>query len=76
MPTDKKQIKEAIRREFKKCARDPVHFLRRYCYIQHPLKGKIKFDLFDYQEKTLKEHCKAKSGFQFKPWFSDSLPPP
>jgi len=47
MPTDKKQIKEAIRKEFKKCARDPVHFLRRYCYIQHPLKGKIKFDLFD-----------------------------
>jgi len=55
MPTDKKQLKEAIRQEFKKCAKDPVHFLRRYCYIQHPQKGKIKFDLYDYQEKTLKE---------------------
>ena len=55
MPTDKKQIKEAIRREFKKCAKDPVHFLKRYCYIQHPQKGKIKFELYDYQEKTLKE---------------------
>ena len=47
MSTDKK--------EFKKCAEDPAHFLRRYCYIQHPQKGKIKFDLYDYQEKTLKE---------------------
>ena len=55
MSTDKKQLKEAIRQEFKKCAEDPAHFLRRYCYIQHPQKGKIKFDLYDYQEKTLKE---------------------
>ena len=55
MPTDKKQLKEAIRQEFKKCAEDPAHFLRVYCYIQHPQKGKIKFDLYDYQEKTLRE---------------------
>mgnify|MGYP004306733579 CR=1 FL=1 len=55
MPTDKKQLKEAIRQEFKKCAEDPAHFLRAYCYIQHPQKGKIKFDLYDYQEKTLRE---------------------
>ena len=43
MPTDKTQLKEAIRQEFKKCAEDPAHFLRRYCYIQHPQQGKIKF---------------------------------
>ena len=55
MNTDKKQLKEAIRREFKKCAKDPVHFLRRYCYIQHPQKGKIKFDLYDFQDKMLDE---------------------
>ena len=29
--------------------------MRKYCLIQHPLKGKIKFDLYKFQEKTLNE---------------------
>ena len=48
-------IKKAIRREYVKCAEDPVYFLRKYSTIQHPQKGKIKFDLYDFQSATLKE---------------------
>ena len=50
---DKKQIKEAIKREFIKCAESPAYFMKKYCVIQHPIKGKIPFALYDFQEKTL-----------------------
>ena len=54
MPT-KKQIQETIRKEYVKCAMDPVYFMREYCYVQHPVKGKIKFDLYPFQESTLSD---------------------
>ena len=48
-------IKQAIQREYLECAKNPVHFMRKYCTIQHPTKGKIKFDLYDFQENMLTE---------------------
>ena len=48
-----KQIKDQLRDEYVKCALDPVYFMREYCYIQHPVKGKMKFDLYQFQERTL-----------------------
>ena len=48
-------LKQAIQREYLKCASDPVHFMRKYCTIQHPTKGKVKFDLYPYQERCLSE---------------------
>jgi hypothetical protein len=50
-----KSLKDVIKLEFSKCAKDPVHFMRKYCYIQHPHKGKIKFNLYPFQENTLTE---------------------
>jgi hypothetical protein len=47
------RIKEALVQEYIKCSQDPVHFMRKYCYIQHPMKGKIKFDLYKFQEDSL-----------------------
>ena len=38
-----KSIKDIIKDEFRKCAKDPVYFMRKYCMIQHPTKGKISF---------------------------------
>lgn len=48
-----KSLKEIIKDEYKKCATDPVHFMKKYCQIQHPKKGKIPFHLYPFQEKTL-----------------------
>ena len=48
-----KSLKDVIKLEFSKCAKDPVHFMKKYCYIQHPHKGKIKFNLYPFQETTL-----------------------
>ena len=51
--SDKKQLKEAIKREYAKCAQDPVYFLGKYGIIQHPVRGKVNFNLYDFQEKSL-----------------------
>ena len=48
-----KKIREGIKQEYVKCALDPVYFMKEYCYIQHPVKGKMKFNLYPFQEKTL-----------------------
>ncbi len=50
MSQDYKQI---IQREYLNCVKSPVHFMKKYCKIQHPTKGKIKFNLYDYQQEML-----------------------
>ena len=46
-------IKKVIRQEYLKCASDPVHFMKKYCFIQHPQRGRIQFALYPFQEKVL-----------------------
>ena len=46
-------LRKIIRQEYIKCAKDPVHFMRKYCYIQHPQRGRIQFNLYPFQEKVL-----------------------
>ena len=48
-------IKEALRQEYIKCGNDPSYFIRKYCVIQHPIRGKIPFELYPFQVDTLKE---------------------
>lgn len=49
----KQSLKEIIKLEYQKCATDPIYFMRKYCMIQHPVRGKIPFHLYPFQEKTL-----------------------
>jgi phage FluMu gp28-like protein len=46
-------LKELIRREFQKCAVDPIYFIKKYCMIQTQNKGRILFDLYPYQEDCI-----------------------
>ena len=48
-----KDLKTIIREQYVRCSQDPIFFLRQYCYIKHPKRGKIKFDLYPFQENTL-----------------------
>ena len=50
---EKKSLKQIIKEEYKKCAVEPTHFMRKYCVIQHPTKGKMYFNLYPFQEDTL-----------------------
>jgi hypothetical protein len=47
-------LKQIIREEYyKKCAQDPAHFMKKYCNIQHPQRGRVIFNLYPFQEKVL-----------------------
>ena len=59
MSEQTKQLKEAIKREYAKCAQDPTYFLGKYGIIQHPVKGKVNFNLYDFQEKALHSFMKS-----------------
>jgi len=43
-------LRQLIKEEWVKCAKDPVYFFKKYCYIQHPHRGKILFNLYEFQE--------------------------
>ena len=55
-----KNYKNIIKKEYLRCAADPIYFLKKYSFIQHPIKGKIPFSLYDFQEKTLEEFSQNK----------------
>lgn len=40
--------------ELVKCQKDPVYFIRKYIWLQHPTRGKILFDLYPYQEELIR----------------------
>ena len=50
------EIKETAR-----CKVDPVYFIQNYCRIQHPIRGAINFDLYDYQKDMIRAYHKKKS---------------
>lgn len=47
-------LRKFIREEYKKCAADPIYFMRKYVKIQNPNEGgTVPFDLYPFQEDTL-----------------------
>ena len=62
MSVDTKLIKTPYKREnfnqqqieeIVKCTQDPQYFIENFVWIQHPVKGRLKFDLFDFQRGLL-----------------------
>ncbi len=51
--SQEQDIKEIIKQEYVKCFQDPAYFMRKYCYIQHPQRGRIPFNLYPFQAKVL-----------------------
>jgi hypothetical protein len=39
--------------ELEKCTEDYIYFIKKYVKIQHPTKGTVPFELYDYQEEIL-----------------------
>ena len=48
-----KDIGKIIKQEYIKCAADPSHFMKKYCHIQHPQRGRVLFGLYPFQDKVL-----------------------
>lgn len=51
--SDESSLKEIIKQEYVRCAKSASYFMKKYCMIQHPTKGKIPFHLYQYQEESL-----------------------
>lgn len=45
-----KQIKEIV-----KCGKDPSYFINKYVKIQHPTRGLVSFDTYDFQDDCLED---------------------
>jgi hypothetical protein len=58
--SDQQNIKEIIKQEYIKCAQDPVYFMKKYYWIQHPQRGRIQFNLYPFQEGVLHQFKKQK----------------
>jgi hypothetical protein len=58
-PYKKENYTPSQAREFAKCA-DPIngpkYFLDNYFFIQHPTRGTIRYEAYDYQKKLLENY--------------------
>jgi hypothetical protein len=41
--------------ELTRCKKDPIYFMRNYVKVQHPTKGTINFDMYEYQERFVRQ---------------------
>jgi hypothetical protein len=48
-----KNLKDVIREEYIKCAKDPIYFMKKYVKIQHPTRGTLPFITYPFQDKAL-----------------------
>ena len=39
--------------DLRKCSQDPIYFIKKYCKIEHPVRGIIDFALYPYQEDLI-----------------------
>ena len=55
LPTDKNTITQAQALEINRCVGDIEYFIKNYVYIQHPTRGAVLFDLYDYQLEVIND---------------------
>lgn len=53
--TKQVSIKQLAEQEFVRCAVDPIYFFKRYAKIEHPMQGRVLFDLYPFQEDVLRD---------------------
>ena len=48
-------------REIARCAKDPLYFMENYMKIQHPTKGRMAFEAYEYQKRLVYSYWKNTS---------------
>lgn len=61
-PTKELSLKELIKQEYIRCASDPVYFAKKFYYIQHPIKGRMLFGLYGFQEVMMRKFTKEEDA--------------
>tara|TARA_R100001082_G_C4364784_1_gene161312 strand:+ start:1517 stop:2986 length:1470 start_codon:yes stop_codon:yes gene_type:complete len=46
---------DELKQEIEKCRNDAAYFIKNYVYITHPVRGRVKFDLYRFQERIINE---------------------
>ena len=46
---------DQLKEEFSKCKEDAAYFIRNYVKITHPVRGRVPFDLYKFQERIVNE---------------------
>ena len=59
--TKKDQVDEIM-----KCGEDPIYFIKKYLYIQHPTKGRLPFELYPFQEECISSFLDYKFNIVLK----------
>lgn len=52
-PYKKENYTDSQIAEIVKSATDPIYFIKEYMWIQHPIKGRVRFELYDYQVELI-----------------------
>lgn len=55
MALQRTELQNLVKLERAKCSLDYTYAIKKYFKIEHPLRGKINFELYDFQSKTLDE---------------------
>jgi hypothetical protein len=58
--------RQAIVAEILKCGKDPTYFMKKYCKIQHQLRGLIPFDTYDFQDDCVRDFQKNRFNIVLK----------
>src|SRR5271154_1969308 len=48
------------------CGKDPMYFIKKYAKIQHPSRGTIPFETYDFQDDCLREFEKHRLNIVLK----------
>jgi hypothetical protein len=67
MPVESKVRTKGELEEFRRCRKSALYFIKNYAFIKDPIRGIIKFDLFDYQEKLFEKWKMNKYNINHKP---------
>ena len=67
MTKSKNQAKREYQiREIIKCGKEPLYFIKKYCKIQHPVKGNIPFDTYQFQDSCISDFQKHRLNIVLK----------
>ena len=55
-----------LKAEINKCRNDASYFIKNYVYITHPVRGRVKFDLYRFQERIINEFGKNRFNLMRK----------
>jgi hypothetical protein len=54
-------------RELNKCMQDPVYFIENYMWVQHPVKGRILFNAYEFQKELLRTYASNRNVISMIP---------